>query len=332
MKHFLLILFSFTSILLKAQDKTTFDYYQLALNCSKDNDSLKASEAFMKVDPYYIYFLGQTVASLDSFYKRFALTSKAKEQYRELFRNTALAPKTEMFMEMEDAHKRYNELKKAHIDAPANAETGPLIAIDKLDSASAAGLYEYVKVKGWPSIANGGLYAGQLVMRDYWHSPYYDTSGIIKRATEQGLLPSHVLRYLQENRHNLSMRRQIHKLLRPGYLSFDVTDFLYSQRPEVMSRVVEAIKSACPVKAIFMVCEVKNRSEQQRVIEEAKKLEGIYGNNSATLHGEAAKACPAFFENWKDDAGTPGHLETIMIYNGRKNEKITLYIVPGASR
>ena len=325
-RYILTFILLFSTVTIEAQEKSTFDYYELATNYSKAKDSINASAAFLKVSPYHLFYMRQTPAMLDKFYKKFALTIKAKEGYRQEFTAVYNAPKSMMYDSMLVMHNTYKALKSG-LDTSRKTEDRFLHQIDKSDSVYAEVLYRYVQKNGWPSPEDGGLYAGQLLLRDYWHYKFYSESNILSDAVTTGQLSKKIKDDYETRSGNLEVRFKLSELLKNGYLSFDVTSVVYANMPNNMADILRQIKEFHPVYKMILIYDGNNKTytmkkgTQWKYIFTTKESD----RNFVSFHNSVYTAC-----GFTD--GKPHYLSDAIInsiYTGRRSEKLTLYIIKG---
>ena len=66
-------------------NRTTFSSLDKVDSLSKKNDSLSASSTFQEIDPYHLFWMGQTPVTIDSFLSMYNITSSGKMAYKQKF-------------------------------------------------------------------------------------------------------------------------------------------------------------------------------------------------------------------------------------------------------
>ena len=246
---------------------STFGYWHLADSCSKKGDSVCAGDYFLKVNPYCVLFEGQTPDSINGFIeKHFRLTRDAKEQYINLFTKVYNAPKSKAyydFKKMADEDQRIRNKLEGCRDSLAAATA--IEEMEYSDSVNFRYLYQYLKKHGWPSLADGSMYASILAIHDHDHHTEY--LPIVKRAVLGGQLEPNVLGlivyWVARSKESNGFEQY---LATHTHLRYDITDAVDSIiSPRLFPEIKKMIVEHCPVKLVY-VDECKNKKLAERLL------------------------------------------------------------------
>lgn len=192
--HVLIFLLAYCSVYAqsKQQNITTpptsmWSYYRLADSFSKRNDSIKASENFLKINPFLFISEGNvTPHTLDTIFTSFALTAQARKRYKKIFDSVYRKPRTKTYKLFANILKADQEVRN-RLDSIQNetSEKLPPEFLNKVDSPHFEYLYQYVKSKGWPTIENGSLQASIIALHDHQRHWFY--LPIVRKAVLDGI-------------------------------------------------------------------------------------------------------------------------------------------------
>jgi hypothetical protein len=113
-----------------------WSYYRLADSFSKRNDSIKASEHFLKINPFlFISEENATPNTLDTIFSSFALTAQARKQYKKIFDSVYRKPRTKTYKLFAKMLKADQEVRH-RLDSIQNetSEKLPPEFLNKVDS------------------------------------------------------------------------------------------------------------------------------------------------------------------------------------------------------
>ena len=182
-----------TKELLAASRNTTFGYYALADSFSKRGDSVNAGVWLMKVSPYQLMYELQVPNGLVTFLSGgVALTAKAKREYWTLFsktynqkRSPAYLQFQQMAEELAASRDQWETCTTSNVFYQVNDE------LQKKDSLYFSVLHQYITKNGWPTLANGSLYAAQIAAHDARHHQEYIP--MLKKEIAKGNVPVNAL-------------------------------------------------------------------------------------------------------------------------------------------
>ena len=245
-----------------AARNSTFGYFYLADSCSKKGDSIGASNYMLKIDPYALMFEEQTPDSINEYVARhFTLTQKAKDQYITLFNKIYTKPRSKAYkdfkaMAMEDQALR---IKQATCrDSLCRATTDDELQYS--DSAHFIYLYNYIEKYGWPSLADGSMYATVLAIHDHEHAEYY--LPVVRKAVLDGRVEVGALRLIVYwNARSREYATMDDYLATHTYIKYDITDALDSDKlPRLLPEIEKTVKEHCPIKPIYFVESKRNKA------------------------------------------------------------------------
>lgn len=233
-----------------------FRYYHLADSFSKLKDSANASAAFVQVDPYYLLYLKQDPLTLDTFFTFFTLTGDARKSYSTQFFEVYSRPHSQAF----DSLRRYWAEDKHLRIIRENVHEAKLDSIEARirhdDSIHFRYLYHYVQSNGWPSMADGSLFAGTIALHDYEHYEYYFP--LMKQAFLDKILDYKLIRKMHDFSGLLDGYDSVAAHLQNvNYDCFDVSCLLHKTLPypDRVNEIEQAIKKHCLIKDVFLVYE-----------------------------------------------------------------------------
>ncbi len=238
---------------------SVFDYYRLTDSFSHKKDSVNAGVSLLKVDPLYFMFMDQTPDSINVFLlRRFTLTNTAREKYTALF--TAAYNATKM-----ESYTKFKAMYMEDIAAKRSAENcGDSLTCDKAakriritDSIHSDYLYNYIKKNGWPSLANGSLYANILALHDHLH--YEDYLASLRQGILNGYAAPDVLELMEKMMlsdngyyfHNKNYQEFAELLKTHAYRRFEISAVLNDRMPSSLSRIEKAVAQLCPANLYY---------------------------------------------------------------------------------
>ncbi|WP_276135050.1 hypothetical protein [Polluticoccus soli] len=231
----------------EALSKTPLGANFQAGSYSTRGDSAKAGEYLVKSDPYYMMFLGQTPESLPEFLSRFKSSKAAKDTFIEAFTRAYNAPKNAQYQLFKSMYKE-DRIVRSKLDSCSTGELCQQLSnqMNQTDSVHSATLYNYVSKNGWPTMQNGGLYAGLLAVHDHKNHKFYIPH--LKKAIAQGQSTLDALEIL----YYYSSHSQDHKawqkfLDTSKKQSFDVSSLLRFELPANLSQIKKFAADHCPV-------------------------------------------------------------------------------------
>jgi hypothetical protein len=226
--------------------KTAFGHFRLTDSFSRRGDSVRASEHLASVDPLMLVYFEYTEESLPRYLNKLRVTAEARAAYRARFAAVLSAPRSAAYtafekMNAEDQALRVSEGRAA--DSLSYALISRKMRLQ--DSLHFEYLYHYVQKNGWPTIADGALYASVLAIHDHDRHEYYIQ--VLKKAVGEGKAPIELLEMLlQWRRHRLDQRAYKAYLDTAAKLVFNVSSMLRHIQPSSLARIQNAFKQHCP--------------------------------------------------------------------------------------
>jgi hypothetical protein len=128
-------------------------------------------------------------------------------------------------------------------------------ASEHADSAHSAFLRSYVKDKGWPTFAEGGLYAMDLAVHDYLN--YEFLFPILKEAYKAGKIPFRILRLIHDYSPSLDFFYRHEDDLSYHHEIVNVSSLVEHVMPDekTTQKIQRIYNSHCPLKKIFLIYE-----------------------------------------------------------------------------
>ena len=178
-----------TKDLLAASRNTPFGSYAVADSFSRLGDSTNAGAWLLKVSPYALMNEGQTPASINAFLtEHFVLTIKARQQYVALFAKTYNQKRSAVFLQLKQmAEELAISRQQWELSTTSKDFYRTYDAMQQKDSVCFTYLHQYVLKNGWPSLANGSLYAAQIAAHDTEHHEEYIP--LVRKEVIKGSLP-----------------------------------------------------------------------------------------------------------------------------------------------
>jgi len=239
-----------TAELLNASKNSCFYYYFMADSLSGKGDSINASIYLSKVDPYYFISCGYTPDSMGDFLtERFTLTVTARSAYLRNYSKAYSASKSKAFLDLKRmAYEDQLVRQKQENCKDSLCRAITFLEMDHTDSMRFNYLYQYVVKNGWPSLANGSIYATILAIHDHDHSEEYIP--IIKNAVRAGKVDISALQlimYWNAKKHDYLQFKRL--LTRSKYATFDISGILASNElPKSTPEIEQFISQHCPVR------------------------------------------------------------------------------------
>lgn len=261
-------------------DNSTFRYMQLSDSCSRKGDTITAGEYFLHIDPYHVIsILDQTRMELDSFFARFALNEETKSTYQKKYKDAVARHNSSVY----DSLKQFYFYSKQLIKELDSVSSAYKVYYEKLlkktDSVQFAYLRNYLKRKGWPSLANGSLFAVNIASRDIEHYVYY--LSYLKEAFYNQQVSLNMISKVADNDRYYYGYIRVKKSLERPHTCHDVSaykdkfkdKFLLS--PALSEDIFTDIKNHCVVKDYFFVYYAKDprRAAKRWVLSDVKKTE-----------------------------------------------------------
>ncbi len=161
--------------LLAASRNTPFVCYAVADSCSLLGDSTNAGTWLLKVSPYVLMNEYQTPASINAFLnEHFVLPVKARQQYVALFTKTYNQKRSAVFLELKTMAEELATLRQQWELSTTSKDFYKIYnAMQQKDSICFTYLHQYILKNGWPSLANGSVYAAYIAWHDFKHHEQY---------------------------------------------------------------------------------------------------------------------------------------------------------------
>jgi hypothetical protein len=255
------ILYAQNKPLIVASPPTSmFNYYRLADSFSKRNDSIKASEHFLKINPYY--FMSDWAATpntIDTIFTSFALTAQAKKQYKKIFDSVYRKPRTKTYKLFAKMLKDDQAIRHK-LDSIENNTTErlPPEFLNKVDSPHFEYLYQYVNSKGWPTIENGSLLASMIALHDHQRHGYY--LPIVRQAVLDGIFEHSIYEVMKNYYSGNNTQLWENIVATSNHVKIDISSTINFKIPDTatLNKIATAIKQHCPIKEVFWVYESAN--------------------------------------------------------------------------
>jgi len=231
-----------------ATKNSSFIYYKLADSCSATGDSINAGNYLLNVDPYYLLYKNQTPVSIEQFlHSHFKITKQVRTKYIALFNKTYNAKKSLVYATFKNMAEEAKTIRDT-LNKCMESKTYDVIdaQLRHTDSTHFTYLYNYVLKNGWPSLANGSIYAGLLVTHDLAHYYYY--YNIVKEAITNGNLPIDILQSMVYSKQDEEATNYCN-LIRSKYkfICFDISSVLKDNKtlPANMWAIINTVKKRC---------------------------------------------------------------------------------------
>ena len=326
--HVIIFLLAYCSVYAQSKQQiitspptSMFSYYRLADSFTSRKDTIKASEYFLKINPYFFMSDGgATPKTIDTIFASFALTSQAKKRYKKIFDSVYRKPRTQLYktfakMLQEDQAIRHR------LDSIENntSEKLPPDFLNKVDSPHFEYLYQYVNSKGWPSIENGSLQASIIALHDHQRHWFY--LSIVRKAVLDGIFEQSTYELMKS--YFLGKNTQLWEniVATSNHAKIDISSTINFKIPDTatINKISTAIKLHCPIKEVFWVYETSNVQNADLWWKEnyyrATKLNKSIMDE--TLHEPFLLNCHQSNEIW-------GQTKKVI---DRPTKKMTLYLV-----
>lgn len=234
--------------------KSTFYAFYMADSFSRRRDTVHCGEWFSKIDPYYFLSVAESPANPDSFLNKFRLPEQIKSAYRNRYNVVYSTSITKDFLLMKQLRDEDQDIR-AKLERCGDSTTCSMLKIKMkyTDSIHFEKLYKYVQENGWPSIANGSLFAALIAVHDNKRVEYYVP--IFKQAIIDGKLPFEPLKliFAKKKFSNSSfddLRKRIDTSVK---YSFVVNQLLEHRMPTNVEDIKKTIKKHCPNLDVLLI-------------------------------------------------------------------------------
>lgn len=312
----------------KEQDSSTFKYLQQASNFIKNADTPNAHKYLLKTTPHHIHSLLELTATpLDSFITHYCLVGENKE----LFLNRQQAIKRQPNSRIYDSLKRiyFNILRTRREFDSVSGRDKPTYErhLIKTDSIQFALLRAYITRSGWPTLANGSLFAAEIALRDreyyFFYIPY------LKEAFVANQVPLYAIKKILVNDTYYYNYVRLQKCLQNPYKVYDVTTFKdnftykFLESPSLTKEIIDDIKAHdCEFEDFFFVYYANN------VISAGNKFLGRANGNTdcSKIWDEVDNTCPHFLLSSPEEGNGPGMHYYLPNYQ-YKTDKEFFYVI-----
>lgn len=276
-------------------DTSSFVYLKLASHYTNLQDSISVSYCLNKVNPYHIRsILDLTGVKLDSFLSRFVVKDTiklliTKQQYD-------LQPRSLVYDTFRNFYFKIDSLRKVLDTIESNKKKETETVLSKTDSLQLKFLRTYTSNYGWPSLADGSIFAGQLAKRDIRY--YYTYLEPLKRAFNSGQVSQSIVNDILENQYYLYNYTIVEESEKYYYKKYDVTVFkdMYESKflfdPEYSDWIFKEIDKNCEELIDFFFVYYANN-----LFNAGKKSDIAFGKDKTEcyrLATEIDKICPEF--------------------------------------
>ncbi len=240
----------------------SFTSYLLVDSFSKAGDSVNASACLMRIEPYYLMYLGYLPSDLDTFFAGLKITVRAQKEYRKTFIAISNAPESEAYKKFKEMHGEDQEVRwklercKDSFNCAVFEEK-----MRYTDSVHFDYLYKYVQKHGWPKLSDGSLHAELIALHDGYegHMKYY--LAFMKKAVLTGQASSNGY----GNVLNRAIKPTFEELARKfkNKVVFDVSYILSRDTPTIarLELMKKAVKAHKPIKYIYFMYESDNKRD-----------------------------------------------------------------------
>lgn len=247
-----------------AYRNSCFGQLILTDSCSRAGDSVGAGEHLMRVNPYYLMAEPLTPASIDSFITtHYRVPDVVRRRYTDSFSKVYNSPRSKAYQMFEKMYAEDQAIRHK-LDSCTDSLSCSVASEQMLftDSMHFVGLLGYVHRYGWPSIANGSIYASIIALHDHRHHKLYRP--VVLQGTLDGIIERQILDllYFWVKSEGLYITLSKHK-----YVVFDVTDVLKYKMPACLPEVKKVIAAHCPVNWYWNIEWEKNMSERDALVE-----------------------------------------------------------------
>lgn len=226
---------------------------ELADSFSVAGDSINASRHFSKIDPYFFISTNRTLATIDSGFVGYLLTSQARKEYKKVFTRAYQTERTEAYQTfkvmLEEDQTTRRKLSWCK-DSISCTEIEQIMV--RTDSFHFEYLYNYVRKNGWPTYENGSFFAEIIAMHDARHMQSY--LPYIKRAVIAGYSSS---RFYYNILNRAKPSKIEHLRNHKNKLTFDVSYALKGHEATAaqIKEIQKAVVDCGPIKHQYFVYE-----------------------------------------------------------------------------
>jgi hypothetical protein len=241
------------------QESSTFRYLQLVDSFSKLKDSANTGKYLAMVSPYHLVFLGYTGKNIKARLAKFSISAKDNEACIARFNSTTYSATYDSFQRQYTTIQALRTQRDSAYKTPAKyRDAGFNIFIKQLekrindaDTLHFAFLYKYVSKQGWPSVADGGLYAGAIAARDIKH--YYLYKEAMEKQYDAGEVSVKQWSRVGENAKYYHPYMRADSVLRADHIQFDISGIEEGQELPDKMQLGAAIVKNCPIQQVLLV-------------------------------------------------------------------------------
>lgn len=274
--------------------KGSFKALFMADSFSARKDTLHTGEWFMKIDPYYFFWIYGETANTDTIFRRYRLSAEVKAAYKEKYLAVLNTPRTEAYMMMKKMRDADQDIRRKS-ETCGDSFTCALInrKMRMVDSTNFTQLYQYTLANGWPGTADGSLYAAIIAIHDGSHKAHYIP--LIKQAILNGQLPLEPLRLMMYKAQGYETYEALQQRLDTSVkFSFDVSTLISNTVPGNLERMKKVIKQYCPDIEVLLVYEAsaKNSKHEGWWNKEKSMMGNKDGGPVSYFMHELSLSCP----------------------------------------
>ena len=305
-------------------DTSSYDYLNTALYYAKSADTNATNYHLQKVNVNHIRSLMDVSGlSLYALLKRYNTGNETQNIILEKIKNSPKTPP--IYDTFKKYYLRIEALKKQLASTTGDERNDIEKTIKQTDKEQQKKLVEFIAQNGWPSLAEGSIFAYSLALRDVGNSDFYFKH--MYDGYKNGDIPKTVLERMKTNVHYLYNHIIIEESEKHQYKKYDITAMkeMYNLKlladAELTKQVLNVIKNNCPdfVDYFFVIyCNDLKRTGQTI-------FESLQGNNTECfdLETEIRKVCPDNVSQKHSEYGK--HL--ILPNNNYESDKEFFYIV-----
>ncbi len=228
--------------------QSSISFYQRANGFSTINDSAKAGSYMLKVDPYYLLWEWRNTEMPDSFLSKLNLSEGVVEEMIRKYDSARVAQKAECYTEFERMAIEDQAIRKRLTRC---ADTFTCRKIRQLmihtDTMHATYLYGFVKEYGWPSLAQGSMYATTLAIHDHSNHSFY--MPFMKQAVKDGQVDMNALMLINHYiKSSVSHQQMLDDIRTKPNIRFNISELLRESMPKALPRIQKAFNDACDKK------------------------------------------------------------------------------------
>lgn len=235
--------------------KGSFGAMYMADSFSARKDTLHTGEWFMKIDPYYFFWIYGETANTDTIFRRYRLSAEVKAAYNAKYLAVLNTPRTEAYTMMKKMRDADRDIRRK-LETCGDSFTCALInrKMRTVDSTNFTQLYQYTLANGWPGTADGSLYAAIIAIHDGSHKAHYIP--LIKQAILNGQLPLEPLRLIMFKAKDYESFEALRKMLDTSVkFSFNVSSLLTHIVPSNTDRIKKIVNQYCPNAELLLIYE-----------------------------------------------------------------------------